>query len=342
MKAILLCAGRGVRFRPVTESIPKPLLPYLNVPLASVHLRRLQQAGVGEVAVNLHHLGDQIERHLSGQATQLPQLTFFPEPQILGTAGALRNAAPFLSGGDFFLVNSDAAISPDFAGLAAHHRRTGRAATLLVTENRNPQQYTPLQAEGDRITTFGFDGPRPLLYTGVCVLSPRLLPRIPAGETALVTHLWQPLLDEGREEIGFLLHRGGRLPISAARAISSTRRSKRSIAEDAFPEGGGQFDGRLRVLSREPTSGFEASTSVLGRARIEAGASIHRSAVWDDVVIEAGARLTECLVARGRVPAGAHYEKALLWADTAGEVAAWPLSGFDGNDHRVQPFSPRR
>jgi mannose-1-phosphate guanylyltransferase len=341
MKAILLCAGRGVRFRPVTEAIPKPLLPFLNVPLASAHLRRLQQAGVREVAVNLHHLGDQIERHLSREAAQLPQLTFFREPQILGTAGALRNAAPFLSDGDFFLVNSDAAISPDFAGLAAHHRRTGRAVTLLVTENRNPQQYTPLQAEGDRITAFGVDGPRPLLYTGICVLSPRLLPRIPPGETALLAHLWQPLLDEGREEIGFLLHEEAFADLG--RPGDFLHASLEALDRGgAFPEGSGQFDDRLRVLFAEAPSGFEVSASVLGRARIEAGAAIDRCAVWDGVVIGAGARLTECLVARGRVPAGAHHEKALLWADAGGEVAAWPLSGFDGNDHRVQPFSPRR
>jgi mannose-1-phosphate guanylyltransferase len=341
VKALLLCAGRGVRFRPVTEAIPKPLLPFLNVPLALAHLRRLQQAGVREVAINLHHLGDQIERELRSQAAQLPQLTFFPEPQILGTAGALRNAAPFLTGEDFFLVNSDAAIAPDFARLAALHRRSGRAATLLVTVNRNPKVYTPLQAEGDRITAFGINGPAPLLYTGVCVLSPRLLPRIPSGETALVAHLWQPLLDEGREEIGFLLHE--REFADLGRPGDFLRASLEALERGgAFPEESGEFDDRLRVLFRRAPSGFEASASVLGGARIEAGATVHRSVLWDGVVVGAGARLNECLLARGRVPAGAHYEKALLWADADGEVSAWPLSGFDGKDHGVQPFSPRR
>ena len=98
MRAILLCAGRGTRFRPVTEAIPKPLLPFLNVPLAVAHLRRLREAGVGEVAVNLHHLGDEVERQLREEPADLPQLAFFPEPAILGTAGALRNAGR-VSGG---------------------------------------------------------------------------------------------------------------------------------------------------------------------------------------------------------------------------------------------------
>ncbi|HWZ86530.1 MAG TPA: NDP-sugar synthase [Thermoanaerobaculia bacterium] len=341
-RAILLCAGKGMRFRPVTEAMPKPLLPFLNVPLAVSHLERLQEAGVAEVAVNLHHLGDQIESRLSEQAPRAPELAFFREPTILGTAGALRNAAAFLSGADFLVVNSDAAIAPDFAVLLARHRESGRAATLLVTENRDPERYTPLQAEGDRITAFGIHGKRPLLYTGVCVLAPRLLARIPPGETALVAHLWQPLLDEGREEIGFLVHEGPSADLG--RAGDFLRASLEALARGGpFPRGSGRFDGGRRVLSRGAAFGFDAADSVLGNAAIGIGARILRSAVWGDAAVGAGARLTDCIAARGRVPAGADYEKALLWApDAAGEVAVFPLSGFDGNDHGVHPLSPRR
>jgi mannose-1-phosphate guanylyltransferase len=342
MRAILLCAGKGTRFRPVTEAIPKPLLPFLNVPLAVAHIQRLQEAGVAEVAVNLHHLGDEVERRLREEAAGLPQLAFFREPMILGTAGALRNAAAFLSTGDFLVVNSDAAIAPDFAALVARHRDSGRAATLLVTENRHPERYTPLQAEGDRIAAFGIRADRPLLYTGICVLAPRLLARIPAGETALVAHLWQPLLDEGREEIGFLLHEGPNADLG--RAGDFLRASLEALARGGpFPEGGGDFDDRRRVLARGKTSGFEAEDSVLGRGPIGSGARILRSTVWDGVAVGDGANLSDCVAARGRVPAGAHYEKALLWAaDGAPSVAVFPLPGFDGDDHGVHPFSPRR
>jgi mannose-1-phosphate guanylyltransferase len=342
MKAILLCAGKGVRFRPVTDAIPKPLLPFLNVPLARAHLRRLLEAGIREVAVNLHHLADEIQRDLSHQTADLPKLAFFHEPQILGTAGALRNAASFLDGGDFLLVNSDAAIEPDFAGLIARHHDSGRAATLLVTENRHPDLYTPLQSEGDRITGFGLHRPDPLLYTGVSVLSSRLLPRIPPGETALVRDLWQPLLDEGREELGFLLHHGAHADLG--RPGDFLGASLEALARGGpFPSGGGNFDRGPRVLAKDPAAGVDASDSVLGRALVGPGAALRRCAVWDDVVVGAGARLTDCLVARGRVPAGADYAKALLWAPAVdADVAVWPLPGLDGNDHLVQPLSPRR
>jgi mannose-1-phosphate guanylyltransferase len=329
-----------VRFRPVTNRIPKPLLPFLNVPVAIAHLRRLHDAGVGEVAVNLHHLGDEVERHLRDQFAQLPQLAFFREPTILGTAGALRNAAAFLGTGDFLVVNADAAIQANIGALLACHRESGRAATILVTENRDPDHYTPLQAEGDRIAAFGVHEPRPLLYTGVCVLAPRLLERIPPGETALVADLWQPLLDEGREELGLVFHHGPHADLG--RPGNFLRATLEALdGGGPFPQGGGDFDDRLRVLARETPRGFDASASVIGRARVGPGASILRSALWDGVSVGAGAVLEDCVLGRGWVAPGAHYQKALLWADDpAAEAAAHPLGVVDG--HRVHPLSPRR
>ncbi|HKD19908.1 MAG TPA: sugar phosphate nucleotidyltransferase [Thermoanaerobaculia bacterium] len=344
MRAILLCAGKGTRFRPVTDAVPKPLLPFLNVPVAAAHLERLQQAGIGEVAVNLHHLGDQVERRLRQQAARSPQLTFFREPVLLGTAGALRNAATFLSAGadDFLVVNSDAAITPRYADLLARHRDSRRPATLLVTENRDPDRYTPLQSEGDRITGFGPGGVQPLMYTGVCILASRLLSRIPEGETSLVADLWQPLLAEGREQIGFVLHSGGHADLG--RPGDFLGATLEALARGGpFPTGAGSFDLGRRALTLRTPSEFEAFDCVLGNADIGVGSRLERCAVWDGVAVGAGARLTDCVAARGRVPDGAHYEKALLWSpDGGGSVSAFPLAGLDRNDHGVHPLSPRR
>ncbi len=281
MRAILLCAGKGTRFRPVTDRIPKPLLPFLNVPMAVQHLRRLEESGVDQVAVNLHHLPEQIERMLREQTPRAPELAFFLEPRILGTAGALRNAASFLGGGDFLVVNSDAAIAPDFVRLLARHRESGRAATLLVTENRHPDRYTPLQSEGDRIAGFGTTGDRPLLYTGVCVLAPRLLARIPVGEAALVADLWQPLLDDGREEIGFVVHDGPFADLG--RPGDFLRASLEALARGGpFPAGAGVFDGTRRVLGGFGSVDVEAGDCAIAEgAVIGAGAILRRTAVWE-------------------------------------------------------------
>lgn len=325
MKAFLFCAGRGIRFRPVTETIPKPLLPYLNVPLARAHLRLLGREGFSEVGVNLHHLGEKVERHLREEPAELPRLAFFHEPELLGTAGALRNTAAWLAGEDVLVFNSDVAIEPDLPTLAERHRTSGRAATLLVVPNREPDRYTPLQTDRDRITSFGGAGSRPLLYTGVSVLSPRLLERIRPGVASLVEDLWAPLLADGREEIGWVLHEGAFSDLGTPRDF--LRATVEALARSGpFPSDGGTFDRARQVLPRHPVEGFEARASVIGDAQIERGALIAESVVWDGVEVGAGARLEGCLAAGGRVPSGMRFEDALLWAPGRGEpAAAYPI-----------------
>jgi mannose-1-phosphate guanylyltransferase len=324
MRAFILAAGRGERFRPVTEGIPKPLFPFLNIPLIVAHLERLRRAGVSEAGVNLHHLGDQIERRLREHPGQLPQLEFFWEPRILGTAGALRNARGWLAGSDFLVVNADAAIAFDPSLLFARHRETGASATLLVVENREPDRYTPLQSEGDSITGFGGVGPSPLLYTGICVLSPDLLRRIPPGEASLVRDLWQGLLSE-RRRIAFLRHDGAFADLGQA---SDFLRATLEALAGAFPvpEGGGMLDSSSRTLSLTDAVALESRASVLGRARIGEGCRIDESAVWDGVEIGAGARLSRCLAAGGVVPARSAHEDSLLWGRPGERAAVLPLA----------------
>jgi NDP-sugar pyrophosphorylase family protein len=327
MRAFLLAAGYGRRFRPVTDAIPKPLFPFLNVPLIRQHLARLRRHGILEAGVNLHHLGEQIERELRDGAADLPELRFFPESRILGTAGALRNAAEWLSDGDFLLVNTDTVLDPDFDRLVARHRESGRAATLLAVENRDPGRYTPLQSEGDRITGIGTGGANPLLYTGVCVLSPRLLSRIPLGETALAADLWIPLLRDELEEIGWVLHEGTFSDLG--RPSDFLRASLEALDRGGpFPDGGGSFDPAARLLSLLPDSprDFEASRCVVGKAAVGRNARLSDSTVWNGVEIGSGASLRGCLAAAGKIPAGVRHEAVLLWPGENGIAVPHPLS----------------
>jgi NDP-sugar pyrophosphorylase family protein len=324
MKAFLLAAGRGERFRPVTTVIPKPLFPFLNVPLVVAHLERLRRSGVGEAGVNLHHLGDQIESRLREHPGDLPKLQFFWEPRILGTAGALRNARAWLDGDDFLVVNADAAIAFDPAPLFARHREARAAATLLVVENREPHRYTPLQSEGDVITSFGGEGPSPLLYTGVCVLSPGLLRRIPPGEASLVADLWKGVLAD-RLPIAFVRHQGGFADLG--RPGDFLRATLEALA-GAFPlpDRAGNFDPDSRTLSIGETAGAQTLSSVLGRVRLGARCRIRESAVWDGAEVGADATLTRCLVAGGIVPPGAEHADALLWGRPGEAASPLPIA----------------
>ncbi len=327
MKAFVLAAGLGTRFRPVTEAIPKPLFPFLNVPLIRSHLAPARGGADGlEAGVNLHHLGEEVEGHLRDGAADLPKLRFFPEPEILGTAGALRNAAGWLSDGDFLVVNTDTVIEPDIAALpggASPDRARGHAPRRRESESR--PVHAGFKPKGIESRVSESPGTRPLLYTGVCVLSPKLLNRIPSGQTALVADLWAPLLEQTREEIGWRMHDG---PFADLGRPSDFLRASLEALDrgGAFPEGGGSFDFGGRVLSHEPIGNAEVSRSVLGRVRIGAGASVIDSVVWDGVEIGSGASLRGCLAAGGKILPGARHDGVLLWPGSAGIAVEHPLS----------------
>ena len=119
---MVLAAGLGTRMRPFNGAIPKPLVKVGNKALIDYVLDRLALAGVERAVVNVHHMADQIERHLAGR--QRPRIVFSDErSELLGTAGGIVKALPQLGDGPFFLVNSDTiwidGVTSNLARLAA-------------------------------------------------------------------------------------------------------------------------------------------------------------------------------------------------------------------------------
>src|ERR1700686_3379677 len=104
--AMVLAAGFGTRMRPLTDKMPKPLVKVAGKALLDHVLDRLSEAGVERAVVNVHHLADQIERHLA--ARKRPQIMISDErSELLDTGGAVVKALPQLGGAPFFHINSD-------------------------------------------------------------------------------------------------------------------------------------------------------------------------------------------------------------------------------------------
>ncbi len=103
--AMLLAAGLGTRMRPLTDRLPKALVPVQGKPLIDWSLERLEAAGVENIVVNLHHHADQLEAHLT--ARWKGGLAFSREPKLLETGGGIRQALPLLGEAPFFAINAD-------------------------------------------------------------------------------------------------------------------------------------------------------------------------------------------------------------------------------------------
>ncbi len=178
MKAMLLAAGFGKRLRPLTLSTPKPLLPVADRPLIFYQIENLIAAGVTELVVNLHYLGDQIEQAIVKADFDI-DVTFSRESVILETGGGIKSALPLLGQQPFICVSADTYIDYDFTQLP-DTLPSGCLGAMLMTAN---PQHHPV---GDFVLDDAgwlhlADGRPTLTYTGVAVFSPALVSAVSAA-----------------------------------------------------------------------------------------------------------------------------------------------------------------
>ena len=141
MKALVFAAGLGTRLKPLTDSMPKALVPVCGEPLLYHVLTRLRAAGYDEIAVNVHHFADQIRNYLSENDFGIPILVSDETDLLRETGGGIRHARPFLEGGDApFLVHNVDILSDLDLGWFRRQTRPEALATLLVSE-RKTQRY---------------------------------------------------------------------------------------------------------------------------------------------------------------------------------------------------------
>lgn len=139
MRAILLAAGFGTRLRPLTDRIPKCLVPINGTPLLGIWLENLFQAGIERVLINTHYLADQVIEYISG-SQYVDRVELVYEETLCGTAGTLMNNAGFLGGEDGLLIHSDNYCLSDLGKLiAAHQQRPPECMmTMLTFKSENP------------------------------------------------------------------------------------------------------------------------------------------------------------------------------------------------------------
>jgi MurNAc alpha-1-phosphate uridylyltransferase len=188
MKAMILAAGRGERMGELTTDTPKPLMTVAGESLIERHLRRLNDAGVSEVVVNVSYLGGQIKAALGDVSRWGQTLTYSEEgTPALETGGGIINALPLLQPGPFIVVNADVYTDIDFATLRCEQR----AGHLVLVPN------PPEHAQGDfGLTPSGLvTAAKPLLtYSGVAVFAPSVFHGFEPGRRRL-----RPILETAIE-----------------------------------------------------------------------------------------------------------------------------------------------
>jgi dTDP-glucose pyrophosphorylase len=202
LSAVIMAGGYGTRLRPLTDDLPKPMLPVGDRPLLERTVRRLRDAGIQDVRVTTHYLGDRIASHFGDGKAFGVDITYLNEDRPLGTAGALalvnRPTGPLL------VMNGDILTNLNFHALLAFHREHQADATVAVRKYDLTVPYGVLQCEGTRVKALQ-EKPteRFLVNAGIYLLEPTVLGCIPSGEHFDMTDLIQALLQQGRTVVSF-------------------------------------------------------------------------------------------------------------------------------------------
>ena len=213
MKAFLLAAGEGTRLRPITNSIPKCLVPIRQQPLLGIWLELCRESGIDEVLVNLHSHGDAVRQFLSANDYGL-RVTLSEEPTLLGSAGTIgANRAWVDSEPYFFVLYADVLTNMDLTAMLNFHRQAARrpsgpadgsprmpiAATLGLYEVPNPSQCGIVELDQNNIIRAFHEKPAQpngnLAFSGVMIGTPEFLQALPSEAPAdLGFHLFPKLI----------------------------------------------------------------------------------------------------------------------------------------------------
>jgi mannose-1-phosphate guanylyltransferase len=186
MKAFLLAGGKGERLRPLTECMPKCLVPIRGTPLLGIWLDALARQGVADVLINVSRFPDQVERFVESRHGAAPRVRVVPETEPLGSAGTVAAHRAFVDGEEsFWIVYSDNLTNADLAPMLAFHRAHDDVLTMALFRTPEPQSSGVVALEPDgRISGFQEKPERPvgdLANAGIYLARQALFEAIPPG-----------------------------------------------------------------------------------------------------------------------------------------------------------------
>lgn len=279
MQAIILAAGYGTRLRPYTDFRPKPLFPVCNQPLLHRLLDQTRTCACRPVVVNCHHLAAQIEAALA----PWPEVLIQREQAILGTGGSLRRALDSLDNDPVLVVNGDLYHDIDLEQVYHRHLLSKNEVTLAL---HDCPRFNNVGIEGDRVRSFGADAGGQLAFTGIQVVDPEVIERMPADRFHHIIDLYRELAPQGR--IGFC-----RVDWARWRDIGTPADYLDLHRELLAGQAGWLIEPGARIGAGVV---LEDWGCIGAGAVIGAGARLCRSVVWDRAEVAAGSVLVDRIV----------------------------------------------
>lgn len=340
MRAMILAAGGATKLYPLTYSLPKPLVPVLNVPVIEHILALLASHGFQEVMINLHYLHRMIEEHLGDGSRLGVKIHYSFEPELLGTAGGVRQVADFFSE-TFLVIGADDLTDIDLTQMVAFHREKKALATLAAAPIQRSTEVGVIELDEQQRVTWYLEKPGPergaagnWSNTGVYVLEPAIFGHIPPkGAYDFGKQLFPELVRQRlpfygfRQEKSFWMDIGTHLNYRQAHwelleGRSGLKISGEEIRPHIWVAEGSQVSPQAYLrppVLVGPGCRIEAGAEINGpvvlgaNSLVKSGAKIKRSVVWEGCSVGANANLDDCLVGSGCIlPSGSNFSKVVL------------------------------
>lgn len=301
--AFVLGAGLGTRLRPLTNTLPKPLVPIFNKPLATFAFDHLAAAGIERFVVNTHHRPEAYTRILGGTGERTEyhglEVRFRHEPVLLETGGGIRNARDLIRGDAFVLYNGDVLADFPLTPLIEAHCLHGNIATLALRSNGAEKRIQCDPASGmitDLRNLIGGRTEPSFAFTGVSVLSPEIHNHIPTRHPVSIIPVLADLVRLGAPIGGVIVDEGLWFDIGTPEAYIEIHRllSKRLHKFSYLPEDW--------LESVSPDATIETGAQLLGCtavgqwAVVPGSATLEDTIVWADTIVPAGANLSNSIL----------------------------------------------
>jgi NDP-sugar pyrophosphorylase family protein len=232
MRAMILAAGFGNRLRPLTNTVPKALVPVAGRPLIEYGLLFLRSQGIEEIVINLHHQGEKIRAALGDGGMYGLRITYSPEDLLLETGGGIKKVQPFLDGDTFAVLNCDTIIDLDLSALLAAHKKNHAAATLVLRSDPEAARYGILETDASgRIRRFlgqpaeVSEPLSPYMFTGFQILEPRVFDFMPEVKPFGTTRETYPQMLRAGEPLYGFIHTGPWMVVDDAEGIARATRA---------------------------------------------------------------------------------------------------------------------
>lgn len=209
IKAMVLAAGVGSRLDPISQYIPKPLVPVLNVPVITNILHGLKKHGVTEVVSNTHYLAEALAKHFQTHPPEGMNIKFLKEEELSGDAGGVRACKQYLMDDTFIVIMGDLITNANLGSIVKAHKAKGAIATIGVKKMTDVSRFGVMKRDANGFIQAFQEKPKPEeaisneISTGIYILEPEVFKHIPdSGVYGFGKQLFPSLVEKGLPVLG--------------------------------------------------------------------------------------------------------------------------------------------